>query len=102
MAVIIGACHFTKNVQTIIQNPAVKVNSICNGNYTSQQNVTFFLVPQTSIDELGSTFYAEFRYVYRISLSGRVSKIQGNLSVQNSTLLAHGRGRNLSLKCRDV
>ena len=37
-----------------------------------------FFVPQTSIDELSSTFYAEFRYVYRIFLSGRVSKIQRN------------------------
>jgi len=44
--------------------------------YTGQQNLTFFLVPRTSIGELSSTFYAEFRYVDRIFLSGRVSKIE--------------------------
>ena len=41
----------------------------------------FFLVPQTSIHETRSTFYAEFRYVYRMFLPGRVSKIQRNLNV---------------------
>jgi len=40
-------------------------------NNTGQQNLT-------SIDELSSTFYAEFRNVYRIFLSGRFSKIQRN------------------------
>ena len=45
-------------------------------NDTGQQNLTFFFGPRISIDELGSTFYAEFRHVYRIILSGRVSKIQ--------------------------
>jgi hypothetical protein len=60
-------------------------------------NLTFFFVPRTSIYELSSTFFAQFRYVYRIFLSGRVSKIQGNLSVQNSTLCAHETGRNFSL-----
>jgi len=39
--------------------------------YTGQQNLTFFFVPRTSIDELSSTFYAEFKYVNRIFLSGR-------------------------------
>jgi len=70
-------------------------------NYTGQQNLTFFFVPQTSIDELSSTFYTEFRYVHvhRIFLSGRVSKIQRNLNVQNSTLHAHETGRNSRLKC---
>ena len=62
-------------------------SNICN--YTGQQNLTFFFVPRTSIVELSSTFYAEFRYVNRIFLSGRVSKIQRNLNVQNSTLRAH-------------
>ena len=65
-------------------------------------NLTFFFVPRTSIYELSSTFFAQFRYVYRIFLSGRVSKIQGNLSVQNSTLCAHETGRNFPLKCRSV
>ena len=46
-------------------------------NNTGQQNLTFF-VPRTSIDERSSTFYAEFRYAYRIFLSGMVSKVQQN------------------------
>jgi hypothetical protein len=53
---------------------------------TGQQ---IFFVPQTSIGELISTFYVELRYVNRSFLSGRVSKIQRNLNVQNSTLRAH-------------
>ena len=44
-------------------------------NNTGQQNVTFF-VPQTSVDELNSNFYAEFRYVHRFFLSDKVSKIE--------------------------
>jgi len=32
-------------------------------NNTGQQNFMIFFVPRTSIDELSSTFYAEFRYV---------------------------------------
>jgi hypothetical protein len=40
------------------------------------QQIFFFFVPRTSLGELGSTFYAEFRYVCRIFLSGRVSKIE--------------------------
>jgi len=70
-------------------------------NYTGQQNLTSF-VPRISIDELSSTFYAKFKYVYRIFLSGRVSKIQRNLNVQNNTLHAHETGRNFPLKCRGV
>ena len=62
----------------------------------------FFLLPRTSIDELSSTFYAEFRYVYRIFCQARVSKIQRNLNVQNSTLRALETGRNFPLKCRCV
>ena len=62
----------------------------------------FFFGPWTSVGELSSTFYAEFRYVYRIFLSGRVSKIQMNLNVQNSTLHTNETGRNLPLKCRGV
>jgi len=65
-------------------------------NYTGQQNLNF-LVPRTSIDELSSTFYGEFRYVYRIFLSGRFSKIQRNLYVQNSSLRAHETNRNFLL-----
>ena len=69
--------------------------------YTGQQNLNFF-VPLTSMDELSSTFYVEFRYKYRISLSDRVLKIQRNLNVQNSTLRAHETGRNFPLKCRGL
>jgi hypothetical protein len=69
---------------------------------TGQQNLTFFFVPQTAIGEVSRTFYAEFSYVYRIFLSGRVSKIQKNLNVQNSTLRAHETARNFPLKCRGL
>jgi len=68
---------------------------------TGQQNLTFF-GPRTSIGELSSTFYAEFRYVYRIFLSDEVSKIQRTLFVQNITLRTNETGRNLPLKCRGV
>ena len=68
---------------------------------TGQENLTFF-GPRTSVGEFSSTFYAEFRYVYRIFLSGRVSKIQRTLFVQNSTLHTIETGRNLPLKCRGV
>jgi len=67
--------------------------------YTGQQNLTFFPPPRTSIREISSTFYAEFRYVYIIFLSGRVSKIQRNLNAQNSTLRAHETGSNFPVKC---
>ena len=69
---------------------------------TGQQNLTFFFGPWTSMGELSSTSYAEFRYVYRIFLSGRVSKIQRILFVQNSTLRTNETGRNLPKKCTDV
>ena len=62
----------------------------------------FFFGPRTSTVELSSTFYAEFRYVYRIFLPGRVSKIQRTQLVQNSTLGTNETGRNLPLKCRGV
>ena len=45
---------------------------------------------------LNSDMYTDF------FLSGRVSKIQRNLNVQNSTLRAHETGRNFPLKCRGV
>jgi len=68
-----------------------------------QQNLTFFFFdPRTSIGELSSTFYAEFRYVYRMFLSGRVSKIQRTVFVQNGTLRTDETGRNLPLNCRGV
>jgi len=51
---------------------------------------------------LSSTFYVEFRYVYRIYLSGKISKLQRNLNVQNSTLRAHETGRNFPLNCRGI
>jgi len=53
---------------------------------------------------LNSDMYKYIGYVriYRILLSGRVSKIQSNLHVQNSTLRAHETGRNFPLKCRGV
>ena len=60
----------------------------------------FSLSHELQTDELSSTFYAEFRYVYRTFLTVTVSKIQTNLNVQNSTLCAHETGRNLPLKCR--
>ena len=66
-------------------------------NYTGQQNLTFF-VPRNSIGEISSTFYAEFRYVYRIFLSDRVSKIQRNLNVQNSTFTCSLDRQKLSSK----
>jgi len=66
-------------------------------NDTGQQNLTIF-VPRTSTDELSSTFYAEFRYVNRIVLPGKVSKVQRNLNVQNSTLIAQETGRKFPLK----
>jgi hypothetical protein len=40
-----------------------------------------FFVSRTSVGELICTFYAEFRDVYRMFLSGRVAKIQRNLTV---------------------
>jgi len=80
----------------------VRSDPLLNNN-TGQQNLTFFFfVPQTSIDELSSTIYAEFKYVYRIFLSDRFSKIQRNLNVQDRTLRAYESGRNFSLKCRGV
>jgi len=69
--------------------------------YTGQKNLTFF-GPRSSIGKLSGTFYAEFRYVYRIFLSGRVSKIQRAVFVQNSTLHTNETVRNLPLKCRDL
>jgi hypothetical protein len=66
---------------------------------TLVNKIELFFVPQTSIGELSSTFYAEFRYVYRIFLSGTVSKLQRNLNVQNNTLRAHETGRNFLLTC---
>jgi len=45
---------------------------------------------------LNSDMYTEF------FLSGGVSKMQRNLSVQNSTLRAHETGRNFLLKGRGV
>jgi len=44
---------------------------------------------------LNSDMYTEF-------LSGRVSEIQRNLNVQNSTLRAHETDRNFPVKCRGV
>ena len=52
--------------------------------------------------ELSGTIYAEFRYVYRIFLSCRVSKLQSNWNALNSTLPARETDRNLPLKCRGV
>ena len=63
--------------------------------------LTFF-GPRTSIGDLSSTFCTEFRYVYRVFLSGRVSNLQRIQFVQNSTLLTNETGRNLPLKCRGV
>ena len=79
----------------------IMVSNFKNHGMILEQNLTFF-VPRTSICEISSTFYAEFRYVYRIFLSGKASKIQRNLNVQNSTLCAHVTDRNFPLKCRGV
>ena len=84
---------------TLISNYSGDLHGTVNKNNTGQQNLICFLVPRTSIGELSSTFYAEFTYVYRIFFSGRVSKIQRNLNVQNSILHAHETGRNFPLKC---
>jgi len=73
-----------------------------NKNNTGKQNLPFLFVSRTSIGELSSTFYAEFRYVYRSFLSGRVSKIQRAVFVQNGTLRTNETGRNLPLQCRGV
>jgi hypothetical protein len=67
-------------------------------NYTGQQNLTFFLSHELQQMNLAVLFNAEFRYVNRIFLSGRVSMIQRNLNVQNSTLRAHETGRKVPLK----
>ena len=69
--------------------------------YTGQQNLTFFC-PPTSTGKISSTFYAEFRYIYRTFLSGRVSKIQRTFFVQNSTLCTNETSRNVPLKCRGI
>ena len=78
--------YITKQVKTNTAHGYVAKGHAYSDN-TGQQS--FHFVPRTSIGELISTFYAEFRYVNRIFLSGRVSKIQRNLNVQNSTLRAH-------------
>jgi len=62
----------------------------------------FFFCPTTFTRWTWQYFYAKFRYVYRIFLSGRILKIQRNLNVQISTLHAHETGRNVPLKCRGV
>ena len=71
----------------------------CKLHWTTKFNF-FFFGPRTSVGELSSHFYPDFRYVYSIFLSGRVSKIQRTLFVQNSTLHTNETGRNLPLKCR--
>jgi len=67
---------------------------------TTKFNISFG--PRTSIGELSSTLYAEFRYVYRIFLPGRISKMQRTLFVQNVPLRTNETGRNLPLKCRGL
>ena len=44
----------------------------------------------------------EFRYVYRVFLQGRFSKLQRTLFVQNSTLRTNETGRKWPLNCRGV
>jgi len=61
-----------------------------------------FFYPRTSIRELSSKFYAEFRYLYRIFVSVRVSKIQRTIFVQNNTLRTKETDRNLPLKRRGL
>jgi len=69
--------HTSSNLPAVMQGGMCDTEKI-NTEYTGQQ-FNFFLSPQTSTGELSSTFYADFRYVYRIFLSGRVSKIHRNL-----------------------
>ena len=84
-------------------NPKYATTASCHFlSYSARKRNLAFFGPRTSIGELSSTFYAEFRYVYRIFLSGRVSKIQRTLFVQNSTLRTNETGRNLPLKCTGV
>jgi len=66
---------------------------------TGQQNLTFFFVPGNSVDELSSTYYAEFRYVYRMFFIKEDFKDTEELNVQNRTLRAHETDRNFPLKC---
>jgi len=80
----------------------MKILTCLYANNTGQQNLTFFFVQRTSIGELSSTFYAEFGHVYRIFLSRRVSKVQRNLNIQNSTSRAQETGRNVPRKCWGV
>ena len=61
-----------------------------------------FFGPRTWIGKLSGAFYDEFTYVYRIFLSGKVSKIQRTVFVQNSTLCANETDINVPLKCRGV
>jgi len=79
--------HTSKNLRAPWRWPTAEAEKYRSNN-TGQQNLTPF-VPRTSIGELSSTFYVEFRYVYRIFLPGGVSKVQRILNVQNSTLRAH-------------
>jgi len=64
--------------------------------------LNFFFGLRTSIVEISSTLYAEFRYVYKMFLSGRVSKIQRAVFVQNCTLRTNETDRILPLKCRGI
>jgi len=64
--------------------------------------ISLFFGPRTLIGEISSTIYAEFRHVYRIFLSGRFSKIQRTVFVQNSTWRTNETDSNLPLKCRGV
>ena len=56
-----------------------------------------FFGPRTSIGELSSNFNAEFRYVYRMFLSDRVSNIQRAVFVQISALRTNKTCRNILL-----
>ena len=80
---ILYRCHESGNLN--ILEPSGRLQA-CNGTvlifFFDQQILTSFFVPPTSINERSSTFYAGFRYVYRMFLSGRISKIQRISSVQ--------------------
>jgi len=92
---VLLASRWPSDVETCCQVRDTACTICAGGNYTGKQHL--FFVTRTSMDELSSTFYAEFRYAYRVFLSGRISKIQRNLNVQNSALRSHETGRNSHL-----
>ena len=67
-----------------------------------QQNLTFFFVPQTSIDELSGTFMLNSDVYTEFFCQAGFQRYRGIVNVQSSTLRAHETGRNFPLKCRGL